>query len=137
MPAGAAGLRILLAEDNPINQKLAVTLLAKAGYRVRVADTGRQAVEALRDGEKFDLILMDMQMPDMDGLEATRQIRGDEAANGRRRLPIVALTGNAYAADRERCLAAGMDDFLTKPLRRDKLLETIQRHGETGIAGDR
>jgi len=122
------GLRILLAEDNPINGKLAQTLLTKAGHSVATVGTGRQAIEALADAD-YDLILMDMQMPDLDGIQATLAIRAEEIAQGKVRLPIVALTANAYESDRQSCLAAGMDDFLTKPLRRDELLATIARLG--------
>jgi CheY-like chemotaxis protein len=120
---------ILLAEDNPINQKVAISLLEKAGHQVHAVVTGRAAVAAIQSGLPFDLVLMDMQMPDMDGLEATRQIRADEAAAGNRRRPIIALTANAFTADRERCLAAGMDDFLPKPLNRNDLMAALARHG--------
>ena len=116
-------LAILVAEDNKINALLACSLLAKHGHRPAVAADGSEAVAAwrtARDGEApFDVILMDVQMPGTDGLEATRQIRAAEA--GARRTPIVALTANAYAEDREACLAAGMDDFLVKPLDRERL----------------
>ncbi len=117
-------LNILLAEDNPINQKLAVTLLAREGHRVSVVDDGEAAVQAVAQGH-FDLVLMDMQMPRMSGLEATRQIRADEAARLEPRIPIMALTANAYDEDRDACLAAGMDAFISKPIRRDTLIATI------------
>ncbi len=117
-------LSILLAEDNPINQKLAVTLLAREGHRVSVVDDGEAAVRAVAQGH-FDLVLMDMQMPGMSGLEATRQIRADEAARLEPRIPIMALTANAYDEDRDACLAAGMDAFISKPIRRDTLIATI------------
>ena len=116
-------LSILLAEDNPINQKLAVTLLARDGHHVTVAEDGEAALQALAGG-RFDLILMDMQMPGLSGVEATRRIRADEAVVGGR-IPIVALTANAYAEDRELCLAAGMDGFVSKPIRREELLAAI------------
>ncbi len=125
-----AALNILLAEDNPINQKLAMTLLGKAGHQVHAVTSGMQAIEALEHAH-YDVILMDMQMPDMDGLDATRAIRRDEAERGTPRRPIIALTANAYESDRERCLKAGMDDFLSKPLRRDALLATIERYRST------
>ena len=117
-------LNILLAEDNPINQKLAITLLAREGHRVSVVDDGEDAVAAVVQGH-FDLVLMDMQMPRMSGLEATRQIRADEAIRQAGRIPILALTANAYDEDRDACLAAGMDAFISKPIRRDTLFATI------------
>jgi PAS domain S-box-containing protein len=120
----ARQLNILLAEDNPINQKLAVTLLAREGHRVSVVDDGEAAVIAVAQGH-FDLVLMDMQMPGMSGLEATRQIRADEATRQSPRIPIMALTANAYEEDRDACLAAGMDAFISKPIRRDTLIAAI------------
>jgi two-component system, sensor histidine kinase and response regulator len=111
-------LRILLAEDNPVNQRLAVRLLEKEGHAMKVVDTGRAAVAAWTQGQgttPFDLVLMDVQMPDMDGLEATGAIRAQEAVTGGR-VPIVAMTAHAMPGDRERCLAAGMDGYLPKPL---------------------
>jgi signal transduction histidine kinase/ActR/RegA family two-component response regulator len=115
-------LNILLAEDNPINQKLAVTLLGRAGHRVSVAEDGDAALLALAR-ESFDLILMDMQMPGLSGLEATRQIRAN--AGNAVRVPIVALTANAFAEDRDACMAAGMDGFVSKPIRREELFAAI------------
>jgi len=119
-------LSILLAEDNLINQKLAVTLLTREGHHVVVAEDGEAALQALAQA-RFDLILMDMQMPGLSGLEATRQIRANESAEANRgqRIPIVALTANAYAEDRDACLAAGMDGFISKPIRRDDLFAAI------------
>ncbi len=111
-------LRILLAEDNPVNQKLAVRLLEKQGHTVTLAADGRRAVEAFTSGS-FDLILMDVHMPEMDGLEATKQIRKLEKAGPR--IPIIALTALAMAGDRETCLAAGMDGFVSKPIRLNEL----------------
>jgi signal transduction histidine kinase/ActR/RegA family two-component response regulator len=116
-------LNILLAEDNPINQKLAVTLLGRAGHRVSVAEDGDAALRALAC-ESFDLILMDMQMPGLSGIEATLQIRTNANPHARR-VPIVALTANAFAEDREACLAAGMDGFVSKPIRREELFAAI------------
>ena len=121
--ASTRALNVLLAEDNPINQKIASLMLERAGHRVRVADDGEAALAALAD-ERFDLILMDMQMPGMGGLEATRLIRSIEKQDAKS-LPIIALTANAYAEDRERCLAAGMNGFVTKPIRRDELFAAI------------
>ena len=119
------GHRILLAEDNPINQVVAVRLLEKRGYQVRVAANGLEAVEAVRR-ESFDLVLMDVQMPDMDGFEATMMIRQEEAATGRH-IPIVAMTAHAMKGDQERCLEAGMDSYVSKPIRPDHLMEVIAR----------
>ncbi|MEL7488364.1 MAG: response regulator, partial [Pseudomonadota bacterium] len=105
-------LTILLAEDNQINAVLATALIKRAGHEVNVAINGAEALNAL-DADNYDLILMDMHMPEMDGLEAARQIRGLESEKAN--IPIIALTANAMAADRQKCLAAGMDDFLSKP----------------------
>jgi CheY-like chemotaxis protein len=107
-------LTILLAEDNLVNQKLIVRLLEKRGHRVTVAPDGHAALAAVAR-EKFDLALMDVQMPDLDGLEATRLIREQES-NTDRRLPIIAMTAHALKGDRERCLAAGMDGYVAKPV---------------------
>jgi signal transduction histidine kinase/DNA-binding response OmpR family regulator/HAMP domain-containing protein len=129
----AASLRILLAEDNAVNQRLASRLLEKRGHVVVVAGNGREALEALEKGG-FDLIFMDVQMPVMDGFEATAAIREKEGASGIR-LPIVALTAHAMKGDREKCLAGGMDGYLTKPIRPQELDELLQsylaRHAET------
>ena len=117
-------LRILLAEDNPVNQKLVVKLLEKQGWRVTVASNGREAMElASRNG--FDLILMDVQMPEMDGLEATRMIRERERETGRH-IPIIALTAHAMKEDRERCLQAGMDAYVPKPIKVQELFKVIK-----------
>jgi len=130
-------LRVLLVEDNPVNQELAVALLELLGCRVTVADNGREAVEAVRK-VAFDLVLMDCQMPEMDGFEATRRIRTEETAG--RRLPIVAMTANVMEGDRNECLACGMDDFLPKPYRQSDLKAVLQRWGHgrpaTGQAAD-
>jgi PAS domain S-box-containing protein len=115
----ATFLRVLLAEDNAVNQRLTVRLLEKRGHRVVVAGNGREALEAL-EKEGFDLVLMDVQMPEMDGLAATVAIRENEIGTGMR-LPVVALTAHAMKGDRERCLAAGMDDYLSKPIRPPEL----------------
>jgi len=116
-----AYLRVLLVEDNLVNQRLAVRLLEKRGHRVAVAATGLEAVLAL-EKESFDLVLMDVQMPVMDGLEATAAIREKERAAGTgRRQAVVALTAHAMKGDREKCLAAGMDGYLTKPIRPQEL----------------
>jgi len=116
-------LQILLVEDNPVSQRLAQRLLEKQGHRVTLASNGTQSVDAYR-AKVFDLILMDVQMPELDGLEATRAIRALEAPLDRR-TPILMLTANAMKGDRERCLAAGADGYLTKPLETGELVRTI------------
>jgi CheY-like chemotaxis protein len=117
-------LSILLAEDNLVNQRLASRLLEKRGHRVAVASTGREALDRL-EREHFDLILMDVQMPDMDGLQATALIRQREDPLGMH-TPIVALTAHTMKGDRERCLAAGMDEYITKPIEAAKLIEIVE-----------
>ncbi len=116
-------LRILLAEDNVVNQKLALRLLQQMGYRADVAANGIEAIESLQR-QRYDLVLMDVQMPEMDGLEATRRIVAHWPANARPR--IVAMTANAMQGDREACLAAGMDDYITKPIRVEALTAALQ-----------
>ncbi|MFZ1984334.1 MAG: response regulator [Desulfatitalea sp.] len=116
---------ILLAEDNPVNQKLAVILLGKAGYTVEVAGNGREAVEKYSAApEKYDLIFMDVQMPEMDGKEASQKLR----ALGFLDMPIVAMTANAMKGDREMCIAAGMNDYITKPIKREQVFEMITKY---------
>jgi CheY-like chemotaxis protein len=117
--------RILLAEDNAVNQKVALTMLQKLGFRADVAANGLEVLAAV-ERQPYDVILMDVQMPEMDGLEATRQLaklRPDPA----RRPWIIALTANAMQGDREMCLAAGMDDYISKPIKRTELLAAIER----------
>ena len=122
---GRHSIRILLAEDNPVNQKLARLMLAKAGYDVEVAGTGQEALEKfIAAPERFSLILMDIQMPVMDGIEATKAIR----AKGFSAVPIIAMTARAMSGDRELCLEAGMTDYITKPIRKEAVLEVIERH---------
>ena len=118
-------LHILIAEDNAVNQRLAASLLERRGHRVAIAANGRQAVDAVARGH-FDAVLMDVQMPDMGGFEATAAIRDREAALGAPRLPIVAMTAHAMKGDRERCLAAGMDEYLTKPLDSRRLCQIVE-----------
>jgi PAS domain S-box-containing protein len=124
-PAGMGG-DILVVEDNLINQQVALGILQIQGYRVSVANNGREALDAYAQGA-FDLILMDCQMPEMDGFEATVQIRKREQTSGGRRVPIVALTANAMAQDREECLNAGMDDHLAKPFSMQTMQEMLDR----------
>ena len=118
-------LRILLAEDNIVNRKLASRLLEKHGHSVVTAADGRQALERL-EAESFDLVLMDVQMPEMDGFEATEAIRKKEGATGRH-LPIVAMTAHAMQGDRERCLAAGMDGYVSKPIVAEELFRVVEK----------
>jgi signal transduction histidine kinase/CheY-like chemotaxis protein len=122
----APGLRVLLADDNVVNQKVATHLLKKIGAQVHCVANGLEALQALREAD-FDVVLMDCQMPEMDGFEATRQLR--KSANGCRnpQVPVIALTANAFATDRELCLAAGMDDYLSKPIDRNRLEDALNR----------
>jgi two-component system, sensor histidine kinase and response regulator len=116
-------LRVLLVEDNPANQKLATFILRERGHTVDVAGNGRQGI-SMAEQDAFDVILMDVQMPGMDGLEATRVIRARE--KNQRRVPIVAMTAHAMKGDRERCLAAGMDGYLAKPVDRRELIAAVE-----------
>ncbi|MBF0118899.1 MAG: response regulator [Desulfobacterales bacterium] len=120
-------IRILLAEDNLVNQKLALRLLEKLGYKSDAASNGKEAVVAL-EKTNYDLVLMDVQMPEMDGFEATKIIRDTKSNVLRHDIPIVALTAHAMKGDRERCLEAGMDDYLSKPIKPDKLFEIVERY---------
>ncbi len=133
-------LEVLLVEDNPVNQELARRLLEREGHRVRVANHGGEALD-LFEQHRFDVIFMDMQMPVMGGIEATEAIRAREmrrswvvSDGGMRQVPIIAMTANAMAGDRERCLEAGMNDYLTKPLRLDELHRVLNSLG--GLTGD-
>ncbi len=119
-------MKILLAEDNLVNQKLAVRLLEKRGHAVTVAANGREAVDALEQ-RQFDVVLMDIQMPELDGFEATALIRQKESALGGH-VPIIAMTAHALKGDRERCLAAGMDAYVSKPLQAESLLEAVEAY---------
>jgi PAS domain S-box-containing protein len=129
-PAAFAGplgprrrLRLLLAEDNAVNQRLATSMLQKRGHEVLVVDNGRDAVAAL-ESSRFDAVLMDVQMPEMDGFEAATAIRAREAVSGAH-TPIIAMTAHALKGDRDRCLAAGMDGYISKPVRPQELLEVL------------
>ncbi|MFO1075498.1 MAG: response regulator, partial [Geminicoccaceae bacterium] len=122
----APGLDLLLADDNPVNSKLASIILRRAGHRVDVVGDGRQAVEALAE-RRYDLVLMDVQMPVLDGLAAARTIRG--LADPRQaQVPIVAITANAMRGDDEVCFAAGMDGYVSKPISAATLLDAVRRH---------
>lgn len=122
-PLDPKNLRILVAEDNAINQRLVTLMLGKLGHTVEVVSDGRQAVAAL-DKSQYDLVLLDVQMPVMDGLEAAAEICRRHPQESRP--PLVALTANALIGDREKCLAAGMDGYLTKPIRIPELIATIK-----------
>jgi two-component system sensor histidine kinase/response regulator len=116
----------LLAEDNAVNQRLATRLLEKRGHRVTLAANGREALSAL-EKQPFDLVLMDVQMPEMDGLEATSILRQREQEREGHQ-PVIALTAHAMKGDQERCLAAGMDGYLTKPIRPQELDEILDKY---------
>jgi CheY-like chemotaxis protein len=122
-------LHLLVAEDSPVNQKLLLGLLARQGHRTVLVENGREAVEAL-GRETFDAALLDVQMPEMDGLEVAARVRATEAGSGRH-LPLIALTAHAMKGDRERCLAAGMDHYLSKPIAAAELYRLLAR-----LAGD-
>ena len=117
---------VLVAEDNPINQKLTARLLKKFGYQTQVVPNGKEAVETLTR-KTYAAVLMDCQMPEMDGFEATRTIRQQESAETTPHIPIIALTANAMQGDKEKCLAAGMDDYLAKPIKPALLKATLAR----------
>jgi signal transduction histidine kinase/DNA-binding response OmpR family regulator len=121
----ARPLQILLAEDNPVNQMTATTMFEKLGHAVVVANNGRQAIDKLNE-QAFDVVFMDVQMPEMDGVTATGEIRKQEQATGKH-IPIVAMTAHAMKGDKEKCLEAGMDDYVSKPIRRKDLAEVIAR----------
>jgi CheY-like chemotaxis protein len=118
-------VRILLVEDNIVNQKLAMRLLEKMGYRSDAVSNGQEAVRAL-EMVPYDVVLMDVQMPEMDGYEATRVIRDPQSKVRNHEVPIIAMTANAMKGDRERCIEAGMDDYIAKPIEPQKLLEVIK-----------
>jgi CheY-like chemotaxis protein/anti-sigma regulatory factor (Ser/Thr protein kinase) len=125
----SSGACILLAEDNAVNQKVASAILEKAGHSVVLAPTGRKAL-SLWGEQQFDLILMDVQMPDMDGFEATAAIREQEKVSDAH-IPIIAMTAHAMSGDRERCLDAGMDDYISKPIRGPSLLDLVAKYSKT------
>jgi CheY-like chemotaxis protein len=116
-------LRILLAEDEAVNRKLALKVLERQGHIVTIAENGKQAVD-LFNVHAFDVVLMDVQMPEMDGMEATAAIRGKESGH-QSHIPIIAMTAHAMKSDEERCLNAGMDGFLTKPIRFKDLYDAL------------
>ena len=125
-----ASTMLLIAEDNPINQKLAILQVQKLGYQAEAVADGHEALTAMATG-RYALVLMDWQMPGMDGLRATAAIREMEAQTvGRARTPIIGMTANAMAGDRDMCLAVGMDDYLAKPVRLDDLSAVLARWTE-------
>lgn len=136
---GSASPRVLLAEDNPVNQEVAVAMLELLGCQVTVVSSGRAAVEAASQGG-WDIILMDCLMPELDGYDATRAIREQEAARSTGiPVPIIAMTANALAGDREHCLAAGMDDYISKPFTQEQLQQILHRwlrHGHALAEAD-
>jgi CheY-like chemotaxis protein len=119
-------LNVLIVEDNILNQKVAAATIHKLGHVFEIAENGQQAIERFKS-RPFDLIIMDVQMPVMNGLEATRLIRQMEKEEGRKPVRIIALTANALPADRRACLAAGMDDYLSKPFRFDDFQKAINK----------
>jgi len=127
------GLRVLLVEDNRVNQALALALLKKSGCHCQLAENGVQALKFLRK-EDFDLVLMDISMPEMDGLEATRRIRGGECGPIAQQNYVVAMTANAMEGDREKCIATGMDDYISKPLERSALHIVVERAAALKVA---
>jgi two-component system sensor histidine kinase/response regulator len=120
------GVKVLLAEDNPVNQEVAISMLDILESEYQLAENGKQVLAAL-NGDQFNIILMDCQMPEMDGFEAAAEIRRMEHDNKANRIPIIAVTANAMEGDREQCIAAGMDDYLSKPFSQIQLAEMLQR----------
>jgi CheY-like chemotaxis protein len=131
---GTTSLRILLVEDNIVNQRVAVQMLQKAGYSVTTANNGEEGINALTRNN-FDLVLMDVQMPEMDGFEATAAIRANEALTGGH-LPVIAMTAHAMKGDELRCLAAGMDGYISKPIRARDLVDLVEKYGDLELISD-
>ena len=127
-PAGPSALRALVVEDNEINLRVVSALLKRMGYQVTAAENGQIGVDRFKSEGQPDVVLMDLQMPVMDGYEATRLIRAWEASEGLTRTPIIAVTANAFQEFRDRCFQVGMDDFLTKPLLPQVLSDALQRY---------
>lgn len=123
--ASPGGAKVLIAEDNPINQRVAVIILSKLGYSTDVAADGAEVLQMLQQ-QHYDLVLMDCQMPVMDGFEATQAIRALKSDTSQ--IPIIAVTANALAGQREKCLASGMNDYISKPISTDLLASTIQKY---------
>jgi CheY-like chemotaxis protein len=131
LPVAGPGLHILLVEDNAVNQAVTIRALERKGHHVLLAHNGREAVTLASQG-RFDLILMDIQMPEMDGYEATAAIREMERETGSH-TPIVAMTAHAMKSDQERCLAAGMDDFISKPIHLNELIQKVEQFSSTSL----
>jgi CheY-like chemotaxis protein len=127
IPVDFSKARVLVVEDNPVNRKVIEALLKKQGVDFASVENGQEAVTVIRKGDAFDLILMDCQMPIMDGFEATARIREWEQEGGRPHLPIVALTAGAFEEDRQHCIEVGMDDFLAKPVRVSELSAALKK----------
>jgi CheY-like chemotaxis protein len=123
-PSLMEGVKVLLAEDNIVNQKVAMKMLSTIGCQVDVVANGIEAAAAVKEGD-YDIVFMDCQMPELDGYGATREIRSGEA--GRMRIPVVAMTANAMQGDREKCIAAGMDDYVSKPVNREELEAVVSK----------
>ena len=134
-PADGSGIHVLLCEDNPVNQRVAQAILQKAGHRIEIAANGREALRLLEQ-QAFDLVLMDVQMPEMDGLEATAAIRQREVRTGAH-IPIVAMTAHAMQGDQQRCLEAGMDAYISKPIHGETLLRLVAEFGATQTVSQR
>jgi two-component system, sensor histidine kinase and response regulator len=135
-PRDGSSMLILLAEDNLVNQRVALRILEKEGHRVVVANNGVEALKAL-DGQDFDAVLMDLQMPEMGGFEATAKIRERERGlpgASATHIPIIAMTAHAMAGDRERCLESGMDDYISKPVRASALIELVAKYHRQKVA---
>ena len=126
-------LNILLTEDNIVNQRVASRILAKRGHHVTLACDGAEAIRAFAPG-RFDLILMDVQMPGVDGFQATREIRKQERAVSGAHIPIIAMTAYAMTGDRERCLESGMDDYISKPIHAQALLDMVAKYAPVPVA---
>jgi CheY-like chemotaxis protein len=124
VPGLKPGVRVLVADDNVVNQKVVTHMLRKLGAEVSSAANGVEALQMLRSRE-FDVVLMDCQMPEMDGYEATRQLRNFEVSHRNRHIPVIALTANALATDRQKCVAAGMNNYLSKPIDRVRLEQAL------------
>ena len=132
-PVASRNLRVLLAEDNVINRKLALRQLTNLGYRADAVENGLEALAAL-DAATYDVVLLDMHMPVMDGCQAALTIRQHESQLGKRRQTLIALTASTTGGDREKCLSSGMDDFLGKPVRQDELAKTLARWAPNAAA---
>lgn len=133
-PEARSPAHVLVAEDHPVNRVVAQAMLASLGVACTLAEDGQEAVDCAAQAA-LDLILMDLHMPDLDGLEATRQLRAQAEATGRPRVPVVAMTGGDEAQDGPACLAAGMDGFLAKPFTVEALKDCLRRHGVPCTAG--